>query len=127
MPTAIYTTGPLENLVGAATKSNAVVSKVINNNPTTTATVTVNLYDMGLGNVQKVLISSNNLVVPPLFSSVSTSLLAAGVVEFEVELVVQTSGSISNVQLSVWGEVSGNLNPSHRVLSSELTLRTMLP
>ncbi|WP_248924601.1 hypothetical protein [Paenibacillus hamazuiensis] len=127
MPTVFYTTGPLDNLAPAATKTAAVQLRMLNNDTTETAFVAVNVYDASAGLAAKKLLTSFPLFVPPISEGNFVTTLAAAIIVYEIELVLQTNGPFSEVQFFVIGKLAdGNLNPSHRVLNSELTVRTVI-
>ncbi|WP_248925192.1 hypothetical protein [Paenibacillus hamazuiensis] len=125
MPTIFYSTGPMENDFALANRSGVVAVKALNNNPIFPAFVTVNIYRL---DGTKTLIFSLPLTVNPVSSNFVFPNQVNNAFQFEVELVVQTAGAINDVLLSVFGITQvNNLNPSHRVLHSELTITTILP
>lgn len=109
----VYSTGPLENL--ASNRSTTVFTKVLNNSRKRSTKVRVLVYRL---NGRKKLISSRLLTIPPKSSSFVETVLNSNVFQFEVRIKV-----LGSALLGVFGKTArGNLNPSHRLVHSELTL-----
>ncbi|MUT68340.1 hypothetical protein [Paenibacillus sp. NEAU-GSW1] len=109
----VYSTGPLENQ--ALNRSTTVFTKVLNNSSNKSTKVKVLVFKL---NGNKKLISSRHFTVPPKSSSFVVTDLKSNVEQFEVKIIV-----LGNALLGVFGKTArGNLNPSHRLVHSELTL-----
>ncbi|ULL14120.1 hypothetical protein DVH26_06470 [Paenibacillus sp. H1-7] len=109
----VYSTGPLENQ--ANNRSTTVFTKVLNNSRTKNVRVRVLVFQL---NGSKRLISNRLLTVPPGSSNFIATDLNSSVFQFEVRIRV-----LGSALLGVFGKTArGNLNPSHRLVHSELTL-----
>lgn len=109
-----YSTGPLENQ--APNRSRTVFTKVLNNNSSTSITARIKVFRL---NGTKTLIQNILITVPPNSSRFVVKNLATNVQQFEVQIKVSTN---CNVLVGVFGKTgTGNLNPTHRVVHSELT------
>lgn len=108
-----YSTGPLENQAGNRTRR--VFTKILNNG-STSISARVRVFRL---NGTKVLLQSVTVTVPANSSRVVSTLLGTSVQQFEVQIRVNGE----NVLLGVFGKTStGNLNPTHRLVHSELTI-----
>ena len=72
------------------------------------------------GKGTKVLIDSTTLTIPPNTQKFSVTL--TNTLVYEVEIKIYNSKDKDDVLIGVFGkDASGNLNPSHRLVHSELT------
>jgi hypothetical protein len=116
--TVYYSTGPIENtkskkdIPGA---SNNVIVKVLNNDKKHKAFVEIKFFRL---NGKKHLIGSAKLTVGP-GKSVFRKSNISNTLQYEVQIKV--TGDADNVLLGVFGKRNGTINPSQRVLHSELT------
>lgn len=115
--TVYYSTGPIENTKtnrrpGA---SNDVIVKVLNNDKKHKAFVEVKLFRL---NGKKHLIGSAKFTVDPRKSEFRIGNISN---TFQYEVQIKVTGDVDDVLLSVFGRKNGNVNPSQRVLHSELT------
>lgn len=110
----VYSTGPLENQ--ASNRSTTVFTKVLSNSKKESIQVKVSVFML---NGRKKLIDSATLTIPPKSSSFIVTDLKSDVFQFEVRIKVIRGSAL----LGVFGKTArGNLNPSHRIVHSELTL-----
>lgn len=110
----LYTTGPMEQQGSGVTNVRVKVS----NESATTVFVTIRVLNL---NGTKVVIGSASFSVPANSSTFRTfNVVGTGQYEVEIEL-----SHNENVLVSSWGRTSaGTLVASHRVLHSEMTLRS---
>lgn len=112
-----YSTGPLENAVGNS--SDFVFVKALNNNKTAKADVQVRAFSL---NGTKISIFNQKIDNLPLSTSSFVVPSVGGTVQFEIQIKVSDTATPADVLLGVFGElVFGDLNPSHRLVHSELT------
>lgn len=108
-----YSTGPLENQAG--NRSRRVFTKILNNG-SSSITARVRVFRL---NGTKVILQTVTVTVAPNSSRFVITSLGTSVQQFEVQIRVDGE----NVLLGVFGKTStGNLNPTHRLVHSELTV-----
>ncbi|MFC7394408.1 hypothetical protein [Scopulibacillus cellulosilyticus] len=111
-----FTTGPIEN---TGTPSATINLKFLNNSKST-AVVRAKVFH--LDGAKRKIFDTGFLTIDPKSSAFVLNVDVSGEAQYEVQF--RSNLSNKEVQFSSWGfRDNGRVNPSQRVLNSELTMR----
>lgn len=120
MPSAAYTTGPIENATGLTTQvASQLFAKVLNHNMADFATVEVRIFRLDAD--LRELVGTSTITVGPKSSDFQVVFLPANTFQYEVLFIIDTNANPDFVLVSSWGKnAAGEIIAAQRVVHAEM-------